>query len=236
MPDDRPLNRRKFFRQGLLELLKPLQNAAAPLQEVINQLAELDSEHAAVAEHQAKKAATPAPIAPQKPLIGIPIRPPGALPEQKFRETCSRCGECVKVCPVQAIKIDPTGLNGAGAPYIDIDSAACVLCNGLLCMNQCPSGALVPTALADIDMGTAIWLDDTCVRAKGESCTICVDTCPVGEVAIKLDGNKINVINDGCTGCGVCQNRCPTHPKSIVVKPRFSALAAAQPRTRPGAP
>jgi ferredoxin-type protein NapG len=236
MPDDRPLNRRKFFRQGLLELFKPLQNAAAPLEEMIKQLGELDNEHAVAAEHQAKKAATPQPPAPPKPLIGIPIRPPGALPEQKFRETCSRCGECVKVCPVQAIKIDATGLNGAGAPYLDLDTAACVLCTGLLCMNKCPSGALVPTPLADIDMGTAVWLADSCVRTRGDSCSICVDTCPVGEVAIKLDGNKIEVIRDGCTGCGVCQNRCPTTPKSIFVKPKFSALAAAQARTRSGLP
>jgi MauM/NapG family ferredoxin protein len=236
MPDDRPLNRRKFFRQGLLELFKPLQNAAAPLHEVIKQLSAMDDEQTAVANHLAKKSASPKPAAVSKPITGIPIRPPGALPEQKFRETCSRCGDCVKVCPVQAIKIDPTGVNGAGAPYIDIDTAACVLCSGLLCMNKCPSGALVPTPLADIDMGTAIWLADTCLRSRGESCSICVDTCPVGEVAIKLDGNSITVLRDGCTGCGVCQNRCPTHPKSIVIKPRFSALTAAKPRSRPGAP
>jgi len=166
-------------------------------------------------------------------MLAIPIRPPGALPERQFRETCSRCGECVKVCPVQCIKIDSTGVKGAGAPYINIDSAACVLCDGLLCMNKCPSGALVPTPIGEIDMGTAVWHEKTCLRTTGESCTICIDDCPIGEMAIVLDAaGKVKVIDDGCTGCGVCQNRCPTNPKSITVTPRSSNTQSSQPRGR----
>ncbi|HUV62909.1 MAG TPA: 4Fe-4S binding protein, partial [Sedimentisphaerales bacterium] len=29
----------------------------------------------------------------------FPIRPPGSLPERRFRQQCIRCGECFKVCP-----------------------------------------------------------------------------------------------------------------------------------------
>ena len=231
MAEDRPFNRRNFFRQGLKELLRPLQNMAGPLEEVIKQLGALDLEAEAVANHQAKKSQPPA-AADAGKAVSIPIRPPGALPEQKFRETCSRCGECVKVCPVQCIKIDSTGVKGAGAPYIDIDTASCTLCDGLLCMNKCPSGALVPTPIGDIDMGTAVWNESTCVRTTGESCTVCIDVCPIGEMAIVLDGNTIKVINDGCTGCGMCQNRCPTRPRSITVKPRYGASNDSQPRAR----
>jgi ferredoxin-type protein NapG len=81
-------------------------------------------------------------------------------------------------------------------------------------------------------MGTAIWQQDTCVRTAGESCTTCIDVCPIGEMAIVLDGNQIKVIEDGCTGCGMCQNRCPTRPRSITVKPRSVAPTASQPRGR----
>jgi NAD-dependent dihydropyrimidine dehydrogenase PreA subunit len=28
------------------------------------------------------------------------------------------------------------------------------------------------------------------------------------------------VIEDGCVGCGVCQDQCPTEPKSIIVLSR----------------
>lgn len=226
MPDDESFNRRNFFRQGFKELLRPLTNAAGPLEEMIKQLSALDDGAAPIA----KPVIQPQPASELK--VGIPIRPPGALPEQQFRETCSRCGECVKVCPVQCIKIDSSGVKGAGAPFIDIDSAACVMCDGLLCMNKCPSGALVPTPIGQIDMGTAAWHEVTCLRSHGEQCTICVDECPIGEMAIVVDAEKIKVIEDGCTGCGVCQNRCPTTPKSISVTPRALTSAAAKPRGR----
>jgi len=231
MPDDdRPFNRRSFFREGLKHLLRPIQNVAGPLEDVIKQLSAMDLETDAAVAHQKSKVAQPPTPPPFSLMIATPIRPPGALPEQKFRETCSRCGECVKVCPVQCIKIDSTGLKGAGAPYIDIDSAACVLCDGLLCMNKCPSGALVPTPIGQIDMGTAHWHEQTCLRTIGEGCTICVDQCPIGEVAIVLDDGKVKVIEDGCTGCGVCQNKCPTGPKSITVAARQAGVPRSQSR------
>ncbi len=230
MSEERPFNRRNFFRQGMKELLRPLQNMAGPLEEVIKQLGALDGE--AAPNPPAKERGPFVPTEAGK-MVGIPVRPPGALPEQEFRDTCSKCRECVRVCPVQCIKIDSTGVKSSGAPYIDIDSAACVLCDGLLCMNTCPSGALVPTAVGDIDMGTAIWHEETCVRTAGEACTTCIDACPIGEMAIVLEGNKIKVIADGCTGCGMCQNRCPTRPRSIVVKPKYSAPNASLVRGRP---
>src|SRR5205085_12533162 len=121
------------------------------------------------------------------------LRPPGALPEQQFRETCSRCGDCVRACPASAIVIDSTGAKGNGAPYINADVMSCVVCEGLHCMQACPSGALLPTPLADIDMGTAVWREETCVRSTGEDCTICVEKCPLGEIAIKLENDQIAV-------------------------------------------
>ena len=44
MSDDRPINRRSFFRQGLSELLRPLAQAAEPLEEVIRQISAMDAE------------------------------------------------------------------------------------------------------------------------------------------------------------------------------------------------
>ncbi|HSV12791.1 MAG TPA: 4Fe-4S dicluster domain-containing protein [Tepidisphaeraceae bacterium] len=224
MSKDRPINRRSFFRQGLSELLRPLAQAAEPLEEVIRQISSIDQEVEAAARAQAARAAKgqtpPAPVVRAAP--GVWHRPPGALPEQQFRDTCSKCGECVNVCPAQCIKIDPNGAKGAGVPYIDVDSMPCVLCDGLLCMHNCPTGALVPTPIGDIDMGTAVWHEETCLRTRGEDCTICVDQCPVGEMALVLRDGRIEVLEAGCTGCGVCQHRCPTSPKSITVIPRMT--------------
>ena len=42
-----------------------------------------------------------------------------------------------------------------------------------------------------------------------------------GEVAaLELLDGRINVKEDGCTGCGVCQHDCPTMPRSITVIPK----------------
>jgi len=199
MSSDRPVNRRGFFREGLRELLKPLSQAVEPIEAFSRQFSELEKVNA------------------KKVPLKILLRPPGALPEQKFLDACSRCGECVKVCPAQCIKIDATGGLGAGRPYIDAEAMPCVVCDGLVCMPACPTGALVPTLLNGIDMGLAVWNEKACLRTQGEQCTICVDQCPLGATAIDLHERKIRVIESGCIGCGVCQHYCPTEPRSIVV-------------------
>lgn len=208
MPDDRRFNRRSFFRSGLRELLKPVVES-------------IDEKMAELGRIAAQANAPKVPPAPPRPKVTLKLlRPPGALPEAEFDSTCSRCGACVNACPANAIVINDH--LAAGAPFIDANVASCVVCSSLACMNECPSGALVPTAMADIDMGTAMWNASTCLRtaAEAEPCTVCVDVCPIGEFAIRLDGNHVQVIEDGCVGCGLCQLKCPTKPKSIVVEPR----------------
>lgn len=206
MPD-KHVNRRRFFREGLRELLKPLGKAVEPLNEVVRHFNALDLN-------------APTPLKPKPPKQTAWQRPPGALEGSNFTDVCSRCGECVKVCPAECIKIDTTGDNGDGAPYIEPNEMPCVMCQGLLCMHVCPTGALRPIPIQDIDMGTTLWREETCVRTIGENCTICVDQCPMGSAALELNGNRVVVKEDGCTGCGVCQHYCPTDPKSIVVTPR----------------
>jgi ferredoxin-type protein NapG len=63
-------------------------------------------------------------------------------------------------------------------------------------------------------------------KFEGKSCTLCADMCPLPNPlsAIAMvphkNGGKFPVIYDGCIGCGVCQEVCPTKEPSIVVKPR----------------
>jgi len=207
MSDQEPIDRRKFFRHGLVELFKPLAKAIAPFEKAAKNLGKLD----AVAS-TAAAAARSIPVS-----SGIWLRPPGAIAEKQFVGTCTRGGDCVRACPAECIKIDPSGARGKGVPFIDVDNAACVVCDGLHCMRVCQSGALVPTSINDINMGTAVWYEESCVRSSGGDCMVCVEECPLGEVAIGIRGREIVVNPLGCIGCGVCQNRCPTGPKSIVV-------------------
>ena len=154
-------------------------------------------------------------------LPDLPIlRPPGALPETRFLETCQRCGNCVESCPAEAIHVyQSNNPDLSGTPYIDPNSQPCVVCTSLACMQVCPSGALQQLPVNQIQIGLAEVNHDTCLRIQGIDCTYCVDSCPIGETAIRLNiQNRIQVIPMGCVGCGVCQYECPTSPKSVIVK------------------
>ncbi len=154
--------------------------------------------------------------------IQVRLRPPGAIAEDRFLDTCQRCGACVKACPADAIfSLDDSNDGAAGTPVIDPDVAACVVCEGLQCTHVCPSGALLPLATpADIRMGVAEVYGGLCVRSRGDTCTLCVDRCPLGAAAIRFVGDEPpEVLSAGCVGCGVCQLYCPTQPKAITVRP-----------------
>jgi ferredoxin-type protein NapG len=72
------------------------------------------------------------------------LRPPGALDEKDFLASCIKCGQCVQVCPVQAIKLaDLVDGFGVGAPYIDAREQACDFsCDAVQCILACPTGSL----------------------------------------------------------------------------------------------
>ena len=69
------------------------------------------------------------------------LRPPGALDEKDFLSSCIKCGQCVQVCPVQAIKLaDLIDGVGVGTPYIDPRKQACDFsCDAVQCILACPT-------------------------------------------------------------------------------------------------
>lgn len=73
------------------------------------------------------------------------LRPPGALDEKDLLGSCIKCGQCVQVCPVQAIKLaDLVDGFGVGVPYIDPRNQACDFsCDAVQCILACPTGSLV---------------------------------------------------------------------------------------------
>ncbi len=157
------------------------------------------------------------------------LRPPGAMPEWEFTDMCARCGHCVDACPADAIKMDPE--KASGAPYIVARKQPCVICDDLSCMKVCPSGAL---KLVDspkmIRMGTAMVDQHTCLRSDWEEdrppqdCRICIDICPLGEKAIGLDYHEQIEVREACTGCGLCENRCPTETAAIWVEESYDSM------------
>ena len=101
------------------------------------------------------------------------IRPPGALQEDDFLSACIKCGQCVQVCPVEAIKLaDIDEGFGIGVPYIDARKQACDFsCDGLQCVLACPTGALTHFVdyPAQVNMGVArLDKPKTCLAVLGE--------------------------------------------------------------------
>lgn len=101
------------------------------------------------------------------------LRPPGALPEDTFLSSCIKCGQCVQVCPVEAIKLADIGDGfGIGAPYIDSRAQACDFsCDGLQCVLACPTGSLIHeiSYSHQVDIGVArVVRPDSCLAAKGK--------------------------------------------------------------------
>ena len=72
------------------------------------------------------------------------LRPPGALDEADFLSSCIKCGQCVQVCPVAAIKLgDIDDGFGLGVPYIAARDQACDFsCDAVQCVLACPTGSL----------------------------------------------------------------------------------------------
>jgi len=83
------------------------------------------------------------------------FRPPGAASEVAFLAACTRCGDCIDVCPVHAILKMPANDGGlaTGTPYIDPATRACVVCPDMPCAAACETGALTKVPWESVHMG-----------------------------------------------------------------------------------
>jgi ferredoxin-type protein NapG len=101
------------------------------------------------------------------------LRPPGALAEEDFLAACIKCGQCVQVCPVQAIKLaDGDEGYGLGVPYIDARVQACDFsCDAVQCVLACPTGALTHeiSKKEEVKMGVArLARPSACLAMQGK--------------------------------------------------------------------
>jgi ferredoxin-type protein NapG len=216
---DSSVNRRSFFRQILGRGVEHIEDAGRALAEKFNEVIPHDSPSGITA---------PAAHADRNrdiPLQLRYLRPPGAVDERFMVDLCGRCGDCTRACPAQCIELDLEGKTALGLPYIVARRSPCVICTDLSCMKACSTGALnLVENIPQIDMGTAVLNEKTCLRGpvgNEEDCRLCISHCPLGETAITLDPRRQTVqVLEGCVGCGVCEQVCPTEPASIWVEPR----------------
>lgn len=155
------------------------------------------------------------------------IRPPGALPEKQFLRKCVKCGECMKVCPTNALQpaLTEAGPEGIWTPLLVPKIGYCeYYCS--LCSQVCPTGAIKELSIEEklkVTIGTAFVNKNTCIPFNlGTPCIVCEEHCPTSPKAIKFittevklpDGSirtpKAPVVElEPCIGCGICENKCP---------------------------
>ena len=119
------------------------------------------------------------------------MRPPGALPESQFLAACTRCAECMKICPTNALQpaTFETGLQGLWTPLLVPSVGPCAeKCTS--CGDICPTGAIRPFTWQDkrykIKMGLANVNRSTCVAWDGgRDCIVCAEVCPYSAVIFK---------------------------------------------------
>ena len=142
-------------------------------------------------------------------------RPPGAVAEKDFLDRCTRCGDCVKACPHQAIVPAPARLRGAeGTPMIVASDSPCRQCSDTPCAAVCQPAVL--RADNPQKMGTARVERMECLAWQRSFCTVCSEHCPVPG-AIRLEDGKPSIDPSACTGCGICLYACPAPRKAILL-------------------
>lgn len=145
------------------------------------------------------------------------LRPPGAVAETTFLDLCTRCDDCVKACPPQAIK-KSTKKGMEGVPVVLPREEPCVLCNDLPCIDACTTGALVSVEREDVSMGVARIDKKRCFAWDGQNCQFCSAKCPFPGEALYLDDFRPVIREEKCTGCGLCEQACAAINNSAPIR------------------
>lgn len=118
------------------------------------------------------------------------------------RFSCMGLGNCVRVCPTNAITIE----NNLAV----IDQDKCIACGK--CAAECPRGiiGLVPESAATVISCRATAkgkeVRDAC-KVGCIGCGICAKVCPFNAIEMVDDLPRIDY--DKCVNCGLCAEKCP---------------------------
>ena len=138
------------------------------------------------------------------------VRPPGSLEELEFLKRCLKCGQCIRVCPTNALQpaaFEP-GVEGVWTPVMNYRMGACQY-HCTACGHVCPTGAIRAIALEEklgygsfasqgpIRLGTAHYDWGRCLPwSKNIPCVVCEEVCPVSPKAIHSEYRQL-MIRDG---------------------------------------
>ena len=136
------------------------------------------------------------------------VRPPWALAENAFVESCTRCGNCIEVCPQHILE-----KGGGGFPRVNFSRGECLFCGD--CVRSCTPGALAgwrPSGDSTTPWLLRARIEAACLARRGVECRSCVDQCETGAIRFRpVAGGVAQPQLDPalCNGCGACYSVCP---------------------------
>lgn len=129
---------------------------------------------------------------------------------------CVGMGDCVKVCPFNAIAMN------AATRLPEVDYSLCTGCGR--CATRCPRSVI---SICNVSRSTVVSYVACSNRSSGQlamkacrsaciACGKCERTCPVGAITLGRHGDRQLAVAPAridalkCTGCGKCGEVCPT--------------------------
>ena len=137
---------------------------------------------------------------------GAPLRPPWLLDPAHFTDSCTRCRQCIELCP-QEILVAGDG----GFPRVDFEQGECSFCGD--CTRACEAD-LFHNNLHSFATGwqhTAA-IGEQCLTHFKVMCRSCEDACESRAIRFSLAVGEVPrpaVNTQECTGCGACISPCP---------------------------
>ncbi|HEX8993045.1 MAG TPA: 4Fe-4S binding protein [Anaerolineales bacterium] len=165
------------------------------------------------------------------------LRPPGVPdlnPDLVAFTRCTRCSECMRVCPTGGLQpaVGEAGIAGFGSPLLVPRLGYCdYSCNA--CGQVCPVQAIPPLTVAEKRtqvIGVAYIDENRCIAWSDHTpCIVCQEMCPLPNKAVWLedalvlnpDGTQVSlqlphVLRDVCIGCGICEYKCPVNGQAAI--------------------